>query len=102
ELYRQALDAYHCYAGEPFPALMAATADSPGFVMAHVLKAYMTLVGGNRRTRAIGLAALAPARDLPASPQEAGHRAAAAALGAGEIRRAGRILEDVAIEQPRD
>ena len=102
EAYRQAADAYHCYSGEPFPHLMAATADSPPFVMAHVLKAYMTLTGANTRVRKIGLAAVEAARDLPATEREAGHVAAVQAMAAGEIRRAGRILEDIAIAEPRD
>ncbi len=97
-----AADAYHCYSGEPFPRLMAATADSPQFVMAHVLKAYMTLTGANTRVRRIGLSAIEAARDLPATNREAGHVAAVQAMAAGEIRRAGRILEDLAIAEPRD
>jgi len=102
ELYQQALDAYHCYAGEPFPLLQAAIADSPGFVMAHVLKGYMTLVGSNPKVAAIGHAAHTAARDLPASEREAGHVTAVGALRDGRIRDAGRILEDVAIGWPHD
>jgi len=102
ELYRQALDAYHCYAGEPFPLLQAAVADSPGFVMAHVLMGYMTLVGGNTAIAAIGARAFAAARDLPATDREAGHVAAVGHLLKGEIRAAGRVLEDVSIAHPRD
>jgi len=102
ELYRQALEAYHCYVGEPFPLLQAAIADSPGFVMAHVLMGYMTLVGGNTAIAAIGARAFAAARDLPATDREAGHVAAVGHLLKGEIRAAGRVLEDVSIAHPRD
>jgi hypothetical protein len=102
ELYREALGAYHCYAGEPFPLLRTALADSPDFVMAHVLKAYMTLVGSDPKVRAMGLAAVAATAELAATAREAGHVAAVRAIAAGEFNAAGRILEDVSIAFPRD
>lgn len=102
DAYRQAVHAYHCYAGEPFAPLEAALADSPDFVMAHVLKAYMTLLGGSAATAVMGAEAFAAARDLPATRREQGHLAAIGSLLAGEIRAAGRILEDVSLEFPRD
>ncbi|MFZ5730079.1 MAG: tetratricopeptide repeat protein, partial [Pseudomonadota bacterium] len=76
DAYRQAVHAYHCYAGEPFAPVDAAIADSPGFVMAYVLKAYMTLLGGSAETAAIGAEAFALAKDLPATRREQGHLAA--------------------------
>jgi tetratricopeptide (TPR) repeat protein len=102
EAYQQALSAYHCYAGQPMKHLHQALAHSPGFIMAHLLKAYMTGVGSDQATMAMGQAALAAARDLPADPREQAHRAAVEALLGGRLRAAGRILEDVAIEHPRD
>jgi len=102
ESYQKALDAYQCYAGEPFEHLDAAIADSPRFTMAYALKGYMTLIGANTDTAAIGAEAFAIARGLPANTRETGHLAAIGSLLAGEIRAAGRILEDVAIASPRD
>ena len=102
DLYGEALSAYHCYAGEPFPLLQAALTDSPGFVMAHVLKAYMTLVGSNTSIRGIGLSAVKAANGHGATTREAGHVAAISQIMTGEFRTAGRILEDVAIDHPRD
>ena len=102
ELFRTALAGYHCYAGEPFPLLQAALSDSPGFVMAHVLKAYMTLTGSDAGIRRIGVAAVQAVQGLPTTSREAGHVAAVTAMEAGEIRAAGRILEDVTLEHPRD
>jgi tetratricopeptide (TPR) repeat protein len=101
-LYQQALDGYHCYTGEPFPLLRAALADSPGFVMAHMLTAYLTLVGTSARLRQLAGSAVEKAGALPADSREQGHVAAVQALQAGEIRKAGRILEDVAVAEPRD
>jgi hypothetical protein len=102
ELYRRAVDGYHRYGGEPIPLLREAIADSPGFVMPHVLMAYMTLIGSNPRVRGMGLRSVEALAALPANDREAGHVAAVRALAAGEIRRAGRILEDVSIDAPRD
>ena len=102
ELYQRAVDGYHRYGGEPIPLLREAIADSPGFAMPHVLMAYMTLIGSNPRVRSMGLRSLDALADLPVTAREAGHVAAVRALAAGEIRRAGRILEDVAIDEPRD
>ena len=102
QLYQKALHAYHCFAGAPFDDLDAALADSPRFVMAHFLKAYMTLVGSNEAMRGVAAGAFAAARDLPMNAREAGHAAAVGNLLAGEVRATARILEDVAIAWPRD
>lgn len=101
-LYQKALEAQICYAGDAFTPLEEAIADSPGFVMAHVLKGWMTLMGADAPTAAIGAAAYETARTLPANAREQGHLAALAALLGGEIRSAARILEDVTIEHPHD
>ena len=102
ELYQKALDAYHCYAGDSLTPLDAAIADSPRFVMAYVLKAYLTLVGANTETAMLGVEAFNIAKDLNANARERGHLAAIGNLLAGEIRAAGRILEDVSLAHPRD
>ncbi|MBL8773915.1 MAG: tetratricopeptide repeat protein [Phenylobacterium sp.] len=102
ELFQAALDAYHRYAGAPFEQAKAVLKQNPGFVMAHVLKAYMTAIGSNPAIRGMAAAAVSAARDLPMNAREAGHVAAAEAMLAGEIRRAARILEDVAIAWPHD
>jgi tetratricopeptide (TPR) repeat protein len=100
--YQQALRSYHCYAGDAIGAADAAIADSPAFVMAHVLKAYMHLVGTNSEAAAVGADAFATAKGLQASDREQAHLTAVGALLSGEIRKAARILEDVSIEFPRD
>lgn len=100
--YRHALDAYHCYAGDPATLLQAACADSPGFVMGYVLTAYLTLIGSNAEMRAIGYQAYEGAMQLPCSTRERGHLTAIGHLIAGEFRAAGRVLQDLAIDYPRD
>lgn len=102
ESYRRALHSYHCYAGDAIGAADAAIAASPAFTMAHLLKAYMHILGTNQEAAAVGAAAYAEARALPANAREQGHAAAIGALLSGEMRKAARILEDVAIDHPRD
>lgn len=100
--YQAALDAYHCYAGDPGALLEDAIADSPQFVMAHVLTAYLTLIGSNAPTMQVGLAAYKTAAALRANERERGHLQAIGRMIAGEIRVAGRILEDLSIDHPHD
>jgi hypothetical protein len=102
ELYQTARERFHCYAGDSFTPVEAALADSPHFVMAHVLKCWMTLIAANTHVAAMGVAAFQAARDLPMNSREAGHIAAIGALLTGEVRAAARIMEDVAQAHPHD
>ncbi|WP_374470432.1 tetratricopeptide repeat protein [Phenylobacterium sp.] len=102
EFYRFALNSYHCYAGDAPGFAEAAIDVAPDFLMAHVLKAYMNLIGGTAEQAQVGVAAFETARRLPATSREQGHLAALDRLLAGEIRAAARILEDVSIACPRD
>lgn len=102
QLYDAAVETYHCFAGEPFRHLGMALQDSPGFLMGHLIKVYMTAIGTDAPTRALGVQALAAAEGIAGDAREEGHRRAATQLLAGEIRAAGRTLEDIAIAEPRD
>jgi tetratricopeptide (TPR) repeat protein len=102
EKFQQALHAYYCFYGDGLSLVDAAIAESPRFVMAHVLKAYMTLIGENTETAMLGVQAFETAKDLNANSRELGHLAALGSLLAGEVRGAARILEDVAVSHPRD
>ena len=102
ERYESALEAFYCYAGDPLALLEEALADSPQFVMGHALKAYLTMIGTNAEAVALGVQALARAKGLPANDRERGHLVALAHLRDGELKAAGRVLEDLAIANPRD
>jgi hypothetical protein len=102
ESYRRAVHSYHCYAGDAIGALDEALADSPRFVMAQVVKAYLHILGTNTEAAGVGVAAFAAARNLPANHRERGHLAAIGKIISGELRAAARILEDVSIDHPRD
>ena len=102
ERYESALEAFYCYAGDPLALLEEALADSPQFVMGHALKAYLTMIGTNAEAVALGVQALARAKGLPANDRERGHLVALAHLRDGELKAAGRVLEDLAIANPHD
>ena len=102
EAFDAATDCFHCYAGPAPQRVEQAIADSPDFTMAHVLKAWMNLVGAPPEAQAEGFAAYQAAVGLGGTDRERGHIAALTALVGGEIQTASRILEDVAIEHPRD
>jgi hypothetical protein len=102
ERYQNALAAYHRLAGDPMGELKAAVADSPGFTMAHALMAYMCVLGSDEPTRAMGARSYAKANTLAADAREQAHLAALRHILAGEYRAAGRTLEDLSLDHPRD
>ncbi len=104
EHYDQALHELQCYIGDPVGSIDRALEDSPAFVMGHVLRGYLHLLGtesaGLPVARAAHQAAIEAA--LPVTSGERAHIEAMACLIEGHWHDAGRILEDVAIDHPRD
>lgn len=100
--YRRALRQFQCYIEDPVASVDAALARRPDFVMAHALKAWLHLLGTEPEAIAVARDCHAAAARLSASARERGHLAAIGALLEGRWRRAGRILEDVAIDDPAD
>jgi hypothetical protein len=100
--YESALEQLRCYIGDPVASVDKAIAASPNFVMAHLLRAYLHLVGTEPLATPVAAESIARAAALPANAQEAGHLAAAKALVESRWRDAGRALEDVTIDYPRD
>lgn len=100
--YRRALHQFACYIEDPLASVDAALAESPDFVMAHVLKAYLMLLGTEPAAIPVAADCLAAARKLPANARERGHLAAVGQMVDDQWHRAGRTLEDVAIDYPRD
>ncbi len=101
-LYSDALAGFQCFIGDPVTTLAQATQDSPRFVMAHMLNAYLMLSGTDAEAVPIAAAAHAAVVGAPMTDREAGHVAAVGAMLQGDLRGAARILEDVAIAWPRD
>jgi hypothetical protein len=102
EIYGRALAEFQVYAGDPVATVERAIADSPGFVMGRALRAWLHLLGTGPAGPPVARQALAAARALPATAQERGHLAAIAHLVEGDWMAASRVMEDVAVEHPRD
>lgn len=100
--YQMALHQLQCYIGDPVATIEAALTVSPDFTMAHVLKAYLHLLGTEPDGLAVARACHDSASRLPASERERWHIAAVGHLVGGRWHQAGLMLEDVSIETPRD
>ncbi len=101
-LYDAALRQFQIYGGDPLASLKTAVADSPGFVMAHLMRGWLLALSTEARLLAPARAALAAAEALPMDARERGHATALAHLLDGRWAAASAVLEDLTIEHPRD
>jgi len=102
EHYEAACALLRCYLNDPLAEAQAALARAPDMTMAHVLVAYLNLLGTEPAGLPAAREAHAAAARCPATEREAQHVAAAGALAQGLWHRAGRILEDLSIRHPHD
>lgn len=100
--YETALHQMRCYVGDPVATIDRAIAVTPQFVMAHALRAYLHLLGTEPLAIPTAQESLARAEHLTMNARERGHVEAIRCLIAGRWYAAARILEDVAIDHPRD
>ena len=100
--YEQSLKHLLCYIGDPLAEAEAAIAASPRMPIAYAMKAWLNLLGTEPGGIPVARAALQAAEALPANPREKGHLRAIASLVDGGWHEASRVLEDLAIEYPRD
>lgn len=100
--YETALRELQCFIGDPVATIDQAIAASPGFVMAHAMRAYLHLLGTEPAGIPVAREALRIASRFPATDRERGHLAAIGQLVEGRWQDAGRTLEDVTIDNPRD
>jgi len=100
--FRRALRQFQCYIEDPVASVDAAIAASPEFVMGHILKAYLHLLGTEPAAIPVARQCLAATVGMPANARERGHIDAVAQMLDGQWRRAGRLLEDVSIDHPHD
>lgn len=100
--YQQALDQFRCYVGDPAALADQAIAASPGFAMAHLLKAWLHLLGTEPGGIAVARAACAAAAALPLDARERLHLQAAGLVAQGQWRAAAQVLEDLNLQHPRD
>jgi hypothetical protein len=101
-LYNKALRELNLYSADPVATVDAALAESPGFVMAHALRAWLHLLGTEPAGIPVARANWETASNLSATTQEKGHLAAIGHLAEGRWHAASRAIEDVAIDNPRD
>ncbi len=100
--YETAIRQLQCYIGDPVASVDQALQASPDFVMAHLLKGYLHLLGTEPEALPVARECYSAARRLPVDDRERGHLRAVGQLVEGRWREAGRTLEDVSIEYPRD
>jgi hypothetical protein len=98
----QGLHEFRCYIGDPVATVERALADSPALVMGHVLKAYLHLLGTEPGALPVAREAYTTAVALPANEREKRHLQAIGHLTEGRWRAAGRELEDLSVDHPRD
>ena len=102
EAYEQAARELLCMVDDPVASIDRALAASPEMTMAHVLRAWLHLLGTEPDGIAVAQAACAAAAALPADEREQGHLVAAQALANGRWREAGQRLEDLSLRYPLD
>lgn len=102
DLLERGLAEMRCYALDPLASADAALAAAPECVMAHVLRAWLHVLGTEAPALAVAREAAATARALPHTEREAGHLRAIELWCDGHWHAAGRALEDLAIAYPRD
>jgi len=100
--YERALHELRCYINDPVASVDTALEASPSMVMAHALKAYLHLLGTETPALPVARACYEAALALPASDREQRHLEAIRLLNSGQWRAAGRTLEDLSAEYPRD
>jgi hypothetical protein len=95
EHYENGAALLRCYIGDPLAAAQAAIAQAPDMTMAHVLVAYLYLLGTEPAGVPMARDAHARAAALPATEREALHVLAVGYLAQGRWHPAGRVLEDL-------
>jgi hypothetical protein len=91
-----------CYIGDPLADAQAAIAQAPAMTMAHVLAAYLNLLGTEPAGWPAAREIHARAAALPATEREALHVLAVGHLAHGRWHAAGRVLEDLSVRWPLD
>jgi hypothetical protein len=100
--YEKALHQLQCFIGDPVASIDEALAMSPGFVIAHVVKAYLHLLGTEPGALAVARECCQAAARLPGDARERSHVAAIHRLVYGRWHEAAAVLEDLSIEHSRD
>jgi hypothetical protein len=100
--YERAAGLFRLYSGDPLAAAEAAVVDSPGFAMAHLLKAWLNLLGTEPAGIEAAQAAHRAAAPYCRTAREKGHFAAIGHLVEGRWHEASRVLLRVSTDHPHD
>src|SRR5262245_64395245 len=95
--FEAAVRQLNLYIEDPVATVDQALAESPDFVMAHALRAWLHLLGTEPAGVQIARASLAAAQKLPATDREQGHLTAIGHLVEGRWWAASQVLEDITI-----
>ena len=101
-LFDQALAEFNVYRGNPVATIDRALAAAPGFVMAHVLKAYLLGLATEPQATAQASQIVADTRGLPMNARERSHLAILEELLRGNWTRAAGTAALHNIEHPHD
>ncbi|WP_054309311.1 tetratricopeptide repeat protein [Mesorhizobium sp. 1M-11] len=102
EHYLCGLSELQRFVGDPVGSVDRAIAETPGFVMAHVLKGYLFGLSTEREAMAVARACHEAVLPLATTTREQGHVAALGHLAEGRWHEASRVLEELTIEFPLD
>lgn len=100
--FERAAHLFRNYIGDPVAAVDTAISAAPEMAMAHVLKAYLFLLGTEPAGLPVAQECHAAAARFADDDRERGHAEAIRLLVDGRWRAAGRVLEDVSVAYPRD
>src|SRR5262245_53229418 len=100
--FDQALSEFNVYRGDPMATVDRALAASPGFVMAHVLKAYLLAVATEPEATALAAKGTAALRGLAMNEREASHVAILEELVRGNWTAAAVAAHLHNVQYPRD
>lgn len=102
EHFERAVGLFRLYSGDPLAAAEAAIALSPGFAMAHLLKAWLNLLGTEPSGIEVARTAYADAAPYCRTARERGHHMAIGQLMEGRWHEASRTMLRVSIDHPHD
>ncbi|MCR5856177.1 tetratricopeptide repeat protein [Mesorhizobium sp. J428] len=102
EHYERGLRQLQTFTGDPVASANAAISESPGFVMAQMLKAWLYALSTDKAAMDVARQIYTTVRNLPITAREAGHVAALGRLVGGEWNGAGETLAAVARDFPHD
>lgn len=100
--FEQAAHELRCLVDDPVATVDRALAASPGMTMAHVLKAWLNLLGTEPGSIAAARECVEAARALPGTERERRHVHAVGLVAGGRWRDGARVLEDLSADYPRD